>query len=184
MGKALNEVRRLKMMSSCLIHSLPSLRDVIILLIFFMFVFALVGVTFYQGKFNNYCMYPNTTVPPTIEQSRLCSKDPKWGKQCRKRTNGTVCSDWNNPDRLNNFDDFGSAFLIMYQCLTTCEWGKFMEWVEQSAAIYHVFYFIIVIFFLPIFALNLVVAVLFTSYTYHKHLLDQETEKYEQRLLD
>ena len=56
--RVVNRVPQMKSIMNALVHSLPGMRDVFLLLAFFLVVFAIVGVRLFDGQLHKKCYYP------------------------------------------------------------------------------------------------------------------------------
>ncbi|XP_055699426.1 sodium channel protein para isoform X18 [Phlebotomus papatasi] len=175
----------LKTIVGAVIESVKNLRDVIILTMFSLSVFALMGLQIYMGVLSQKCVkifptdgswgnishenwdrfYKNETNWYTTEDGKmpLCGNSSGAG-QC---VEGYFCLQGygGNPDYgYTSFDTFGWAFLSAFRLMTQDFWENLYQQVLRSAGPWHMLFFIVIIFLGSFYLVNLILAIVAMSY--------------------
>ncbi|XP_031566038.1 sodium channel protein type 2 subunit alpha-like isoform X2 [Actinia tenebrosa] len=196
--RTISAVEGLKTMVNALLKSMKMLSDVLILTIFFLCIFALVGMQLFVGALRNKCVLnvphqnatndfftyaKNTSVwllNPETDNPVVCGNSSIAGK-CP--ANYTCLPDMGiNPNYgYTNFDNFGWALVTAFQLITLDYWENVYNYVLSAMGSWYVFYFVMVIFFGSFYLLNLVLAVVAVSYQ-QEVLALQDKEQYYNNL--
>ncbi|XP_066158520.1 sodium channel protein para isoform X2 [Euwallacea fornicatus] len=176
----------LKTIVGAVIESVKNLRDVIILTMFSLSVFALMGLQIYMGVLTQKCIknfptdgsWGNLTAEnwEQFNQNKsnwyfdedkgeipLCGNSSGAG-QCRP---GYTCLQGygDNPNYgYTNFDTFGWAFLSAFRLMTQDYWENLYQLVLRSAGPWHMLFFIVIIFLGSFYLVNLILAIVAMSY--------------------
>ncbi|XP_032546771.1 sodium channel protein type 5 subunit alpha-like [Chiroxiphia lanceolata] len=182
--KAISVIPGLKILVNSIVESVKKLADVLILTVFCLSMFALIGLQLFMGNLRYKCILNNT-----VYNDSLC-KDPKIyvpsdeGKYICHRINGssaiTLCgfsskkecpenytcqSIGQNPDfGYTSFDNFGSAFLSVFRLMTQDSWERLYRQTIYTSGAIHFFIFIIFIFLCSFYLFNLILAVVTMTY--------------------
>ncbi len=136
------------------------LADVCILFFFFMCLLAIVAMQFFQGAMRHRCY----SALGSADTTRMCSGDDtdssgSLGHTCDA---GWEClkSHHNPAMGYVSFDNVGSALITIFSIASTDMWSRTSSMVQDATSGWSALYFIVIIFLLTIFTLNLTVAVL------------------------
>ncbi len=181
----------LKTIVGAVIESVKNLRDVIILTVFALSVFGLVGLQIYMGVLTQKCVadFPeddsegeerdlnwhtwnlNFTnwhpFPPPEEYGAadypLCGNSSGSGT-CPE--NYTCLQGYGpNPNYgYTSFDSFGNAFLSAFRLMTQDFWESLYQQILRSAGPWHMLFFIVIIFLGSYYLVNLILAIVAMSY--------------------
>ncbi|KAH8259079.1 hypothetical protein KR038_012151 [Drosophila bunnanda] len=176
----------LKTIVGAVIESVKNLRDVIILTMFSLSVFALMGLQIYMGVLTQKCIkkFP-------LDGSWGNLTDENWDYHNRNATNwysedegisfplcGNIsgagqCDDdyvclqgfGPNPNYgYTSFDSFGWAFLSAFRLMTQDFWEDLYQLVLRAAGPWHMLFFIVIIFLGSFYLVNLILAIVAMSY--------------------
>nr|AWJ68265.1 putative voltage-gated sodium channel 3 [Hirudo verbana] len=179
--KTVAVVPGLKTIVGALMEAVRRLRDVMILTVFVLSIFALVGLQIYQGTLKNKCVHDlpsnkmvNHTfwIAYTEDKSnwffssagvpKICGNGSESGK-CP--ANYTCLSVGPNPNYgYTNFDNYGYAMLCAFRLMTQDCWENLYQMVLTANGPYHIIFFIIVIFLGSFYLVNLILAIVAMSY--------------------
>ncbi|XP_077555665.1 sodium voltage-gated channel paralytic isoform X7 [Haemaphysalis longicornis] len=188
----------LKTIVGAVIESVKNLRDVIILTMFSLSVFALLGLQIYMGVLTQKCVL----IPPSnlsnAEYASFIENETNWAtnddgeyplcgnssgaKQCQE---GYMCLQGigDNPDYgYTNFDTFGWSFLSAFRLMTQDAWELLYQMVLRSAGPWHMCFFVVIIFLGSFYLVNLILAIVAMSYDELQKKAEEEAE--EDRLLE
>ncbi|NXA94326.1 SCN5A protein, partial [Melanocharis versteri] len=196
--KTISVVPGLKIIVGALIQSVKKLADVMILTVFCLSVFALIGLQLFKGNLRQKCIR-NTT--------EFCNKT--WDSYEKfandsddfARKNGTVdillcgpgagvcppgykcCRIGPNPDYgFTSFDTFGWAFLSLFRLMTQDYWERLYQQTLRASGKVYVVFFMMVIFLGSFYLVNLILAVVTMAYEDQNKATIAETEA-KKRLL-
>uniref|UniRef100_A0A8C6QVI4 Sodium channel protein n=1 Tax=Nannospalax galili TaxID=1026970 RepID=A0A8C6QVI4_NANGA len=186
--KAISVVSGLKVIVGALLRSVKKLVDVMVLTLFCLSIFALVGQQLFMGTLNQKCVKKN------------CGPNPLSNEYCFERENNSkefiMCGNWFgsrpcpynsecrntsfNPDyNYTSFDNFGWSFLAMFRLMTQDSWEKLYQQTLRTSGPYSVFFFVIVIFLGSFYLINLTLAVVTMAYEEQNRNVAAETEAKE-----
>lgn len=188
----------LKTIVGAVIESVKNLRDVIILTVFSLSVFALLGLQIYMGVLTQKCVL----IPPSnlsnAEYASFIENETNWAtnddgeyplcgnssgaRQCQE---GYMCLQGigDNPDYgYTNFDTFGWSFLSAFRLMTQDAWELLYQMVLRSAGPWHMCFFVVIIFLGSFYLVNLILAIVAMSYDELQKKAEEEAE--EDRLLE
>ncbi|XP_076682987.1 sodium voltage-gated channel paralytic isoform X35 [Andrena cerasifolii] len=175
----------LKTIVGAVIESVKNLRDVIILTMFSLSVFALMGLQIYMGVLTQKCIknfpedgsWGNFTAD---NWERFVSNETNWyvdeaknmplcgnssgAGQCLP---GYTCLQGygDNPNYgYTSFDTFGWALLSAFRLMTQDYWENLYQLVLRSAGPWHMLFFIVIIFLGSFYLVNLILAIVAMSY--------------------
>ncbi|KAJ8937407.1 hypothetical protein NQ314_011893, partial [Rhamnusium bicolor] len=175
----------LKTIVGAVIESVKNLRDVIILTMFSLSVFALMGLQIYMGVLTQKCIknFPNDGSWGNLTDEnwdRFMSNETNWyvddkgeiplcgnssgAGQCKP---GYMCLQGygENPNYgYTSFDTFGWAFLSAFRLMTQDYWENLYQLVLRSAGPWHMLFFIVIIFLGSFYLVNLILAIVAMSY--------------------
>uniref|UniRef100_A0A8C9MV89 Sodium channel protein n=1 Tax=Serinus canaria TaxID=9135 RepID=A0A8C9MV89_SERCA len=195
--KTISVVPGLKIIVGALIQSVKKLADVMILTVFCLSVFALIGLQLFKGNLRQKCIR-NTT--------ECCNKT--WGSYEKfvndsddfARKSGTVdillcgpgggdcppgykcCKIGPNPDYgFTSFDTFGWAFLSLFRLMTQDYWERLYQQTLRASGKVYVVFFMMVIFLGSFYLVNLILAVVTMAYEDQNKATIAETEAKERK---
>ncbi|KMQ96399.1 sodium channel protein para [Lasius niger] len=175
----------LKTIVGAVIESVKNLRDVIILTMFSLSVFALMGLQIYMGVLTQKCIknFPEDGSWGNLTHEnweRFNSNESNWyvdeaknmplcgnssgAGQCLP---GYTCLQGygDNPNYgYTSFDTFGWALLSAFRLMTQDYWENLYQLVLRSAGPWHMLFFIVIIFLGSFYLVNLILAIVAMSY--------------------
>ncbi|XP_054549163.1 sodium channel protein type 11 subunit alpha [Talpa occidentalis] len=189
--KAISVISGLKVIVGALLRSVKKLVNVMILTLFCLSIFALVGQQLFMGTLNHRCVREDChNVTDDNKENCLEKKNASsdfimcyTGNTNRSSacSLGYVCKRTNyNPDNgFTNFDNFGWSFLAMFRLMTQDSWEKLYQQVLHTSGCYSVFFFVVVIFLGSFYLINLTLAVVTMAYEEQNRNVAAETEAKE-----
>ncbi|CAM1295090.1 para (predicted) [Pycnogonum litorale] len=172
----------LKTIVGAVIESVKNLRDVIILTLFALSVFALMGLQLYMGMLTRKCIL----IPPMNisddEYVAFVSNNTHWYANddgtypvCGNSTGADHCENSShysclqgfgkNPNYgYTSFDSFGWAFLAAFRLMTQDFWENLYQLVLRVAGPWNILFFIVIIFLGSFYLVNLILAIVAMSY--------------------
>uniref|UniRef100_A0A146LU77 Sodium channel protein n=2 Tax=Lygus hesperus TaxID=30085 RepID=A0A146LU77_LYGHE len=192
----------LKTIVGAVIESVKNLRDVIILTMFSLSVFALMGLQIYMGVLTQKCVrnFPEDGSAGNISDEnwfKHCSNDSNWeGEEgnyplCGNSSGAGQCSPGytclqgfgQNPNYgYTSFDSFGWAFLSAFRLMTQDYWENLYQLVLRSAGPWHMLFFIVIIFLGSFYLVNLILAIVAMSYDELQKKAEEEEAAEEEAL--
>lgn len=139
--KAISVVSGLKVIVGALLRSVKKLVDVMILTLFCLSIFALVGQQLFMGILSQKCVKLNCGPNPTSNEDCFVKENKSNDfKMCGTWFGRSSCPDGStciktsfNPDyNYTNFDNFGWSFLAMFRVMTQDSWEKLYRQVPLS----------------------------------------------------
>ncbi|XP_035791465.1 sodium channel protein para-like isoform X4 [Anopheles albimanus] len=190
----------LKTIVGAVIESVKNLRDVIILTMFSLSVFALMGLQIYMGVLTQKCIkkYPEDLNLTDESWELFNSNETNWffsesgdiplcgnssgAGQCDE---GYICLQGygKNPNYgYTSFDTFGWAFLSAFRLMTQDYWENLYQLVLRSAGPWHMLFFIVIIFLGSFYLVNLILAIVAMSYDELQKKAEEEEAAEEEAL--
>ncbi|XP_058513015.1 sodium channel protein type 11 subunit alpha [Ochotona princeps] len=181
--KAISVVSGLKVIVGALLRSFKKLLNVMLLIIFFLSIFALVGQQLFMRNLSLKCVSAECQNQDCFERKenstefRMCGFWMGEGACSKQYTcNFTKF----NPDyNYTNFDNFGWSFLAMFRLMTQDSWERLYQQVLRTTGLYSVFFFVITIFLGSFYLINLTLAVVTMAYEEQNRNVAAETEAKE-----
>ena len=183
--RSLSTLRSMRLLVTTLLSSIVQLGGVLVLALFFFGVFAILGITLWEGLLYNRCRLTAaptspTTWPPVPDFSRACGN-----YQCGEAYPcGSLYSAYDEGllspatdfkadvqvSYLNygvtNFDNIGFAVLTIFQCSTLQGWTDIMYLMQDAYSSWFAsLYFPLVIIICSFFIMNLTVAVMLENFS-------------------
>lgn len=164
--KTVSSVKSLKNIILTIFSSLPFLKDILIILLFFLILFGITGMHLFQGVLRNVCYDPMTGSNPVtnvLMQTSYCDSD----SVC---PGISICVEtYSNPNYAQtSFDNVFMGILMVFQVSTTENWS----WMLYS--LFHAFdsimpvitlvYFVTIIVLLNFVVANLMLAVIVVKF--------------------
>ncbi|KAL3321146.1 Voltage-dependent L-type calcium channel subunit alpha-1C [Cichlidogyrus casuarinus] len=146
--RAINRAKGLKHVVQCVIVAVKSIGNIILVTFLLMFMFAVIGVQLFKGRFN-YCNDKSRLLEKTCN-GNFTDEDDK-----------IVSREWNQPDF--NFDNVGHALLTLFATSTFEGWPLFLTMAIDSVqkenhgpqlnnrrylALFFILYIIVIAFFM------------------------------------
>ncbi|XP_042204475.1 sodium channel protein para-like isoform X10 [Homarus americanus] len=184
----------LKTIVGAVIESVKNLRDVIILTIFSLSVFALLGLQIYMGVLTQKCIrkFDFTKENWTHEDyNNFMKNESNWYLEAGNKPlcgnssgagpcpAGFICLQGfgDNPNYgFTNFDSFGWAFLSAFRLMTQDYWENLYQLVLRSAGPWHIIFFVVIIFLGSYYLVNLILAIVAMSYDQLQKKAEEEEE--------
>ncbi|NXJ24380.1 SCN5A protein, partial [Dicrurus megarhynchus] len=206
--KTISVISGLKTIVGALIQSVKKLADVMILTVFCLSVFALIGLQLFMGNLRHKCVRDYTTFNftngslyldgRTWNNSEEFLSDPvnyfiKNGTEdvllCGNSTDAGTCPEGyiclkagENPDHgYTSFDTFGWAFLSLFRLMTQDYWERLYQQTLRSAGKIYMLFFMLVIFLGSFYLVNLILAVVAMAYEEQNQATIAETEEKERK---
>uniref|UniRef100_A0A8I3QMG7 Sodium channel protein n=1 Tax=Canis lupus familiaris TaxID=9615 RepID=A0A8I3QMG7_CANLF len=185
--KAISVVSGLKVIVGALLRSVKKLVDVMILTLFCLSIFALVGQQLFMGSLNQRCIKASCTDINKLSDSCFEKKNSSEFRMCGIWMGESACSEGfqcnhtkRNPDyNYTNFDNFGWSFLAMFRLMTQDSWEKLYQQTLRASGLFSVFFFVVVIFLGSFYLINLTLAVVTMAYEEQNRNVAAETEAKE-----
>ncbi|XP_017326338.1 sodium channel, voltage-gated, type I-like, alpha isoform X3 [Ictalurus punctatus] len=208
--KTISVIPGLKTIVSALFQSVKRLSDVMILTVFCLSVFALIGLQLFMGNLRNKCIRIPINGSITEEGQLVFAtnvtefnrtqyyndadnyykmegkKDPLL---CGNNSDAGQCPDGYfchkagpNPNyNFTSFDNFGWAFLSLFRLMTQDYWENlYQQTLRASGKIYMIF-FVLVIFLGSFYLVNLILAVVAMAYDEQNQATLEETLEKEEK---
>uniref|UniRef100_A0A674JA29 Sodium channel protein n=1 Tax=Terrapene triunguis TaxID=2587831 RepID=A0A674JA29_9SAUR len=169
----------LKVIVGALIQSVKKLTDVMILTLFCLSVFALVGLQLFKGNLRHKCV---RKIPLAWDhhfpQFSLCSSGVS--SSCPDKY---ICLKvGENPDfGYTSFDTFGWAFLSLFRLMTQDCWERLYQQTLRASGKIYMLFFMVVIFLGSFYLVNLILAVVAMAYEEQNKATIAETEAKERK---
>ncbi|XP_030347387.1 LOW QUALITY PROTEIN: sodium channel protein type 5 subunit alpha-like [Strigops habroptila] len=206
--KTISVIPGLKTIVGALIQSVKKLADVMILTVFCLSVFALIGLQLFMGNLRHKCVRDYTKFNSTNGTLYLDGRvwntseeflsDPvnyfiKNGTEdvllCGNSTDAGMCPEGyiclkagENPDHgYTSFDTFGWAFLSLFRLMTQDYWERLYQQTLRSAGKIYMLFFMLVIFLGSFYLVNLILAVVAMAYEEQNQATIAETEEKERK---
>ncbi|NXI97060.1 SCN5A protein, partial [Psophia crepitans] len=206
--KTISVISGLKTIVGALIQSVKKLANVMILTVFCLSVFALIGLQLFMGNLRHKCVRDYTKFNSTNGTLYLDGRmwntseeflsDPvnyfiKNGTEdvllCGNSTDAGSCPEGyiclkagENPDHgYTSFDTFGWAFLSLFRLMTQDYWERLYQQTLRSAGKIYMLFFMLVIFLGSFYLVNLILAVVAMAYEEQNQATIAETEEKERK---
>ncbi|KAG8432389.1 hypothetical protein GDO86_016869 [Hymenochirus boettgeri] len=191
--KTISVIPGLKTIVGALIQSVKKLSDVMILTVFCLSVFALIGLQLFMGHLRNKCMllpvnssfimndkYINKTLFYKLEGQKdplLCGNNTDAGK-CPE---GYICvKAGKNPNYgYTSFDTFNWAFLSLFRLMTQDNWENLYQLTLRASGKSYMIFFVLVIFLGSFYLVNLILAVVAMAYEEQNQATQEEAKQKE-----
>ncbi|XP_059418520.1 sodium channel, voltage-gated, type I-like, alpha [Carassius carassius] len=207
--KTISVIPGLKTIVRALIQSVKKLSDVMILTLFCLSVFALVGLQLFMGVLKQKCVLQSSNQNFTdymVRNATRCYEIPDCmeyitnrsnhyiptGKKdaliCGKSSDAGQCPEnfvcvkvGPNPDYgYTSFDSFGWAFLSLFRLMTQDYWENLYQQTLRAAGKTYMIFFVLVIFLGSFYLVNLILAVVAMAYEEQNQATMDEALKKEE----
>ncbi|XP_054992141.1 sodium channel protein type 5 subunit alpha isoform X5 [Sorex araneus] len=206
--KTISVISGLKTIVGALIQSVKKLADVMVLTVFCLSVFALIGLQLFMGNLRHKCVRNFTLLNDTngsVEANGriwesldlyLNSSENYILKEgtldvllCGNSSDAGTCPEGSrclkagqNPDHgYTSFDSFAWAFLALFRLMTQDCWERLYQQTLRSAGKIYMIFFMLVIFLGSFYLVNLILAVVAMAYEEQNQATIAETEEKEKR---
>ncbi|XP_021561548.1 sodium channel protein type 5 subunit alpha isoform X9 [Neomonachus schauinslandi] len=206
--KTISVIPGLKTIVGALIQSVKKLADVMVLTVFCLSVFALIGLQLFMGNLRHKCVRNFTALNDTngsVEANgqvwesldRYLSKPENYLLKngtsdvllCGNSSDAGTCPEGyrclkagDNPDHgYTSFDSFAWAFLALFRLMTQDCWERLYQQTLRSAGKIYMIFFMLVIFLGSFYLVNLILAVVAMAYEEQNQATIAETEEKEKR---
>uniref|UniRef100_UPI00358E1636 sodium channel protein type 2 subunit alpha-like n=1 Tax=Myxine glutinosa TaxID=7769 RepID=UPI00358E1636 len=202
--KTISVIPGLKTIVGALIQSVKKLSDVMILTVFCLSVFALIGLQLFMGNLRRKCVrwpLPNSTVEAIMERNGtfdfnayITNKDNHYFLEgakdallCGNSTDAGSCPEsykcikaGENPNYgYTSFDTFSWAFLSLFRLMTQDYWENLYQLTLRAAGKTYMIFFVLVIFLGSFYLINLILAVVAMAYEEQNQATQEEAEAKE-----
>uniref|UniRef100_A0A8C4E852 Sodium channel protein n=1 Tax=Dicentrarchus labrax TaxID=13489 RepID=A0A8C4E852_DICLA len=193
--KTISVIPGLKTIVGALIQSVKKLSDVMILTVFCLSVFALIGLQLFMGNLRLKCVRmpihinstnsTNITDPDTLyinttenSDALLCGN----GSGAGSCPEGFSCiKAGRNPDYgYTSFDTFSWAFLSLFRLMTQDFWENLYQQTLRAAGKPYMIFFVLVIFLGSFYLVNLILAVVAMAYDEQNQATIEEAQQKEE----
>uniref|UniRef100_A0A669AY78 Sodium channel protein n=1 Tax=Oreochromis niloticus TaxID=8128 RepID=A0A669AY78_ORENI len=190
--KAISVIPGLKTIVAALFQSVKKLADVMILTVFCLSVFALIGLQLFMGNLKNKCIREdvlnsdsnntNVTVDFENKSKKILAHfeyDALWCQHCPE---GYVCRKvGKNPDYgYTSFDSFGWAFLSLFRLMTQDYWENLYQQTLRVSGKPYMIFFLLIIFLGSFYLINLILAVVAMAYEEQNQAAAKEAQEKEE----
>ncbi|KAM9799338.1 sodium channel, voltage gated, type VIII, alpha subunit b isoform 4-T6 [Syngnathus typhle] len=201
--KTISVIPGLKTIVGALIQSVKKLSDVMILTVFCLSVFALIGLQLFMGNLRQKCVFwPVNTTNMYLSNG---SKGFDWDEYIMNDTNfyfypgqvdAMLCGNSSDSGRCpegftcmkagrnpnygyTSFDSFGWAFLTLFRLMTQDFWENLYMLTLRAAGKTYMIFFVLVIFVGSFYLVNLILAVVAMAYEEQNQATIEEAEQKE-----
>ncbi|XP_015679120.1 sodium channel protein type 2 subunit alpha-like [Protobothrops mucrosquamatus] len=191
--KTISVIPGLKTIVGALIQSVKKLSDVMILTLFCLSVFALIGLQLFMGHLRHKCLFwplSNASYDDPHFRKYYNGTEFMWSKYienqdhfyflegakdallCGNNSDAGQCPEGymcvpigRNPDYgYTSFDSFSWAFLSLFRLMTQDAWENLYQQTLRAAGKGYMFFFVVVIFLGSFYLVNLILAVVAMAY--------------------
>ncbi|ELW62310.1 Sodium channel protein [Tupaia chinensis] len=206
--KTISVIPGLKTIVGALIQSVKKLSDVMILTVFCLSVFALIGLQLFMGNLKHKCLRDELGSNKTLEDLlKTLETEEEFRKYfyylegykdallCGFSTDSGQCPEGyhcvkagRNPDYgYTSFDTFSWAFLALFRLMTQDFWENLYQQTLRAAGKTYMIFFVVVIFLGSFYLINLILAVVAMAYEEQNQANIEEAKQKElefQQMLD
>uniref|UniRef100_A0A8D0FRG1 Sodium channel protein n=1 Tax=Strix occidentalis caurina TaxID=311401 RepID=A0A8D0FRG1_STROC len=201
--KTISVVPGLKIIVGALIQSVKKLANVMILTVFCLSVFALIGLQLFKGNLRYKCIRNTTEISKilyflnkTWESYEMFANYTAYFARKSGTSDillcgpgaGTCPPDYvclqlgPNPDYdFTSFDTFGWAFLSLFRLMTQDYWERLYQQTLRASGKVYILFFMLVIFLGSFYLVNLILAVVTMAYEDQNKATIAETEAKERK---
>uniref|UniRef100_A0A8C7UF09 Sodium channel protein n=1 Tax=Oncorhynchus mykiss TaxID=8022 RepID=A0A8C7UF09_ONCMY len=163
--KIITVIPGLKTIVGTLIMSVKKLADVMIITVFCLAVFAMIGLQMFMGNLKQKCVdWSLLCFPPANHYFLPGMLDPLL---CGNASDAGICPEGytcmkagGNPNYgYTSYDNFGWAYLALIQLMTQDFWENLLQLTLRSAGKTYMIFFVVVIFLCSFYLINLILAV-------------------------
>ncbi|XP_039980046.1 sodium channel protein type 4 subunit alpha B isoform X2 [Xiphias gladius] len=178
--KTITVIPGLKTIVGALIQSVKKLADVMILTVFCLSVFALIGLQLFMGNLRQKCVLIVNQTSDNFDYHEYISNTENYyylpGQLdpllCGNSSDAGVCPEGyiclkvgSNPNYgYTSYDSFGWAFLALFRLMTQDFWENLFHLTLRAAGKTYMIFFVVVIFLGSFYLINLILAVVAMAY--------------------
>uniref|UniRef100_A0A8C9XPM8 Sodium channel protein n=1 Tax=Sander lucioperca TaxID=283035 RepID=A0A8C9XPM8_SANLU len=181
--KTITVIPGLKTIVGALIQSVKKLADVMILTVFCLCVFALIGLQLFMGNLRQKCVLippPNRTGSGDFDYNEYINNPENFyflpgqldALLCGNSSDAGVCPEGyvclkagRNPNYgYTSYDSFGWAFLALFRLMTQDFWENLFQLTLRAAGKTYMIFFVVIIFLGSFYLINLILAVVAMAY--------------------
>ncbi|XP_053265509.1 sodium channel protein type 5 subunit alpha-like [Podarcis raffonei] len=182
--KAVSVIPGLKVIIASLLQSVKKLANVMLLTVFCLAVFALVGLQLFMGNLKYKCVHASYLNNSIIKEESCTLKDSEVYQKKNSSTDVLLCGYTSHPneteckngtyycvkhgenpdDGYTSFDHFGWAFLSLFRLMTQDSWEILYRQVIRTSGKSYCIFFVIIIFLCSFYLFNLILAVVTMAY--------------------
>ncbi|GFO41333.1 sodium channel protein [Plakobranchus ocellatus] len=190
--KTISVIPGLKTIVGALLEAVKRLRDVMILTVFVLSIFALIGMQLYSGALRQKCVKNWALMGPNVTHEQYINwttNTEHWKRDPNFPDDYLVCGNASGAGRCGNetidgieeyiclpdlgqnpnwdftsFDNFGMALLCAFRLMTQDFWESLYHLVLRAEGSAHLLYFMLVIFLGSFYLVNLILAIVAMSY--------------------
>uniref|UniRef100_A0A8D2QJA7 Sodium channel protein n=1 Tax=Zonotrichia albicollis TaxID=44394 RepID=A0A8D2QJA7_ZONAL len=198
--KTISVIPGLKTIVGALIQSVKKLSDVMILTVFCLSVFALIGLQLFMGNLKNKCLFwpsKNSTAFETHVVPYFNDTELNWDAYindettdfllCGNSSDAGKCPEeficvkaGKNPNYgYTSFDTFSWAFLSLFRLMTQDYWENLYQLTLRAVGKSYMIFFVVVIFLGSFYLINLILAVVAMAYEEQNQATLVEAEQRE-----
>uniref|UniRef100_A0AAX7VTX7 Sodium channel protein n=1 Tax=Astatotilapia calliptera TaxID=8154 RepID=A0AAX7VTX7_ASTCA len=202
--KTITVIPGLKTIVGALIQSVKKLADVMILTVFCLSVFALIGLQLFMGNLRQKCVlifygndtYSNNTGSSNFDFYEYINNPENHyyypghadALLCGNSSDAGVCPDGyvcmkagRNPNYgYTSYDTFGWAFLALFRLMTQDFWENLFQLTLRAAGKTYMIFFVVVIFLGSFYLINLILAVVAMAYAEQNQATIAEAKQKEE----
>ncbi|NXG43481.1 SCN4A protein, partial [Psilopogon haemacephalus] len=206
--KAISVIPGLKVIVNSLIESVKKLTDVMILTVFCLSVFALIGLQLFMGNLTSKCVLTGAVYNDSLCRDAKIYVPNNGGRffdicyRMNKSSEILLCGFSSNPNNecpenyscekigknpdfdYTSFDHFGWAFLSLFRLMTQDCWERLYRQTIRTSGKNYIFFFLAVIFLCAFYLFNLILAVVTMAYEEQNKATLAETQTKEKLLQD
>ncbi|KAF3860392.1 hypothetical protein F7725_000647 [Dissostichus mawsoni] len=178
--KTISVIPGLKTIVGALIQSVKKLSDVMILTVFCLSVFALIGLQLFMGNLRHKCVFWPINMTKSFDWKDYILNDTNYyflpgqldALLCGNSSDSGRCPEGytclkagRNPNYgYTSFDSFGWAFLALFRLMTQDFWENLYMLTLRAAGKTYMLFFVLVIFVGSFYLVNLILAVVAMAY--------------------
>uniref|UniRef100_A0A8B9HSH0 Sodium channel protein n=1 Tax=Astyanax mexicanus TaxID=7994 RepID=A0A8B9HSH0_ASTMX len=178
--KTITVIPGLKTIVGALIQSVKKLADVMILTVFCLSVFALIGLQLFMGNLRQKCVvWP--PVFPLINGTTNMNATASFSDKLYANKGYMCLKAGRNPNYgYTSYDNFGWAFLALFRLMTQDFWENLFQLTLRSAGKTYMIFFVVIIFLGSFYLINLILAVVAMAYAEQNEATKAEAKAKEE----
>uniref|UniRef100_A0AAQ5YRE2 Sodium channel protein n=1 Tax=Amphiprion ocellaris TaxID=80972 RepID=A0AAQ5YRE2_AMPOC len=186
--KTISVIPGLKTIVGALIQSVKKLSDVMILTVFCLSVFALIGLQLFMGNLRQKCVRLPVAANASNSSNYYYLPDRRDALLCGNGSGAGLCPEGftcikagRNPDYgYTSFDTFSWAFLSLFRLMTQDFWENLYQQTLRAAGKPYMIFFVLVIFLGSFYLVNLILAVVAMAYDEQNQATIEEAQQKEE----
>uniref|UniRef100_A0AAQ4RV44 Sodium channel protein n=1 Tax=Gasterosteus aculeatus aculeatus TaxID=481459 RepID=A0AAQ4RV44_GASAC len=193
--KTITVIPGLKTIVGALIQSVKKLADVMILTVFCLSVFALIGLQLFMGNLRQKCVLISPLLGDFDYSEHINNPENYYYQPgqldallCGNSSDAGVCPEGyvclkagRNPNYdYTSYDSFGWAFLSLFRLMTQDFWENLFQLTLRAAGKTYMMFFVVVIFLGSFYLINLILAVVAMAYAEQNEATMAEAKEKEE----